>query len=84
MGLVILFAPRVLYAHYATLDRSWGPDPLTDQQVAGGVMWGAGDIILLVALVLAIAAWLRAEEKRSRRIEERAARRDERAPVESR
>jgi cytochrome c oxidase assembly factor CtaG len=84
VGLVILFAPGVLYPHYATLDRGWGPDPLTDQQAAGATMWGAGDVILLVALALAIAAWLRAEEKRSRRIERRAAGHDERAPVESR
>jgi putative copper resistance protein D len=83
VGLVILFAPRVLYAHYATLNRSWGPDPLTDQQVAGIVMWGAGDVILLAALVLAAAAWLQADEKRSRRIEARAALREERTAVES-
>jgi cytochrome c oxidase assembly factor CtaG len=83
VGLAIYFAPTVLYAHYATLNRTWGPDPFTDQQWAGVVMWGAGDVILLAALVLAIAAWLRADEKRSRSIEERAARRDERAPVES-
>jgi cytochrome c oxidase assembly factor CtaG len=84
VGLAIYFAPTVLYAHYATLIRTWGPDALTDQQVAGIVMWGAGDVILLGALVLAIAAWLRADERRSRSIEERAARHDERVPVESR
>jgi cytochrome c oxidase assembly factor CtaG len=83
VGLVIYFAPGVLYAHYATLDRTWGPDPFTDQQMAGIVMWGAGDVILLGALVLAIAAWLRADEKRSRGIEERAARLGARAPVET-
>ena len=84
VGLVILFAPTVLYAHYATLDRPWGPDPMTDQQVAGILMWGAGDVILLIGLVLAIAAWLGDSEKRSRRVEERAARRDEGVQVESR
>jgi cytochrome c oxidase assembly factor CtaG len=83
VGLALYFAPQVLYAHYATLGRTWGPDPLTDQQVAGIVMWGAGDVILLGALALAIAAWLRADEKRSRSIEERAARRDKRQSVES-
>jgi putative copper resistance protein D len=72
VGLAIYFAPAVLYAHYATLGRTWGLDAFTDQQVAGIVMWGAGDTILLAALVLAIGAWLRAEEKRSRRIERRA------------
>jgi putative copper resistance protein D len=83
VGLALYFAPQVLYAHYATLDRTWGPDPFTDQQVAGIVMWGAGDIILLAALVVAVAAWLRADEKQSRRTEERATRNVERAPVES-
>jgi putative copper resistance protein D len=72
VGLVIYFAPTILYPHYATLTRSWGPDPLTDQQLAGIIMWGVGDIILLGAMVLAMAAWLRDEELRSRRTEERA------------
>lgn len=76
VGLAIYFAPTVLYAHYATLDRTWGPDPFTDQQLAGIVMWGAGDTILLAALTLAIAAWLRAEERQTLRIEERATRRE--------
>lgn len=83
VGLAIYFAPNVLYAHYATLDRGWGPDPLTDQQFAGVLMWGLGDVILLGALTLAIAAWLKADEKRSQRAEERAARNVDRAPVES-
>ena len=84
VGLAIYFAPTVLYAHYATLDRTWGPDPFTDQQFAGIIMWGAGDIILLAALTLAIAAWLRADEQHSLRTEERAARHAEPAPIESR
>ncbi len=84
VGLAILFAPGILYPHYATLDRAWGPDPITDQQIAGIVMWGAGDVILLAALVLAVAAWLRADEKHHRRIEERSARVDQGTPVETR
>lgn len=84
VGLAIYFSPTVLYAHYATIERAWGPDPFTDQQVAGIVMWGAGDAILLTALVLAIAAWLRADEERSRIFDERARRREERASAESR
>ena len=82
VGLVIYFAPTVLYAHYATVTRGWGPDPFTDQQVAGIVMWGAGDVILVAAVVLAISAWLRADEKRSRIVEARGAL--ERGSVESR
>jgi cytochrome c oxidase assembly factor CtaG len=74
VGLAIYFASAVLYPHYLTLGRTWGPDPFTDQQLAGIVMWGVGDTILLGALVLVIAAWLRADEKQSRRSQEQAAR----------
>jgi putative copper resistance protein D len=83
VGLAIYFAPAVLYPHYATLIRTWGPDPLTDQQIAGVVMWGIGDVILLGALVLAAAAWLQADEMHSRRAREQAARNIERARIES-
>jgi cytochrome c oxidase assembly factor CtaG len=82
VGLAIYYAPAILYPHYALLGRTWGPDPLTDQQVAGIVMWGLGDVILLGAVVLAIEAWLRADEKRSRRTRERATHDVERASVE--
>jgi putative membrane protein len=82
VGLAIYFAPAILYPHYASLGRTWGPDPLTDQQLAGIVMWGLGDVILLGALVLAVEAWLRADEKRSRRSRERAAHDVERASLE--
>jgi putative copper resistance protein D len=73
VGLAIYFAPSILYPHYASLGRTWGPDPLTDQQLAGIVMWGVGDVILLGALILSVEAWLRADEKRSRRTRGRAA-----------
>ena len=82
VGLAIYFAPTILYPHYALLGRTWGPAPAIDQQVAGIVMWGIGDVILLGALVLAIEAWLRADEKRSRRKRERATHDVERASVE--
>lgn len=84
VGLAIYFSPTILYPHYALVGRTWGPDPLTDQQLAGIVMWGFGDVILLGALVLAVEAWLRADEKRSRRTREQATHDVERASVEGR
>ena len=67
LGLVIFSAPGVLYAHYATLVRSWGPTPLEDQQLAGGIMWAGGDLLFLFSLILALWVWLRAEEVEGRR-----------------
>jgi cytochrome c oxidase assembly factor CtaG len=73
VGLAIYFAPSVLYSHYATLTRTWGPSALTDQQLGGALMWGAGDVLLLGAVPLVVAAWMRAEERRTRAMDARRA-----------
>ena len=67
VGLAIYFAPGILYPHYATVDRPWGIDPLADQQIGGLVMWAAGDLLLLAAVTWVVAAWMRADARRSER-----------------
>ena len=69
LGLAIFSATTVLYPHYATLKRTWGPTPIDDQAMAGGIMWAGGDLAFLVALVLAVAVWLRSEEATARRVD---------------
>lgn len=69
LGLAIFSATTVLYRHYATLVRDWGQPPLEDQQWAGGIMWAGGDLVFLVAIVLAVGVWLRAEEAEGRRVD---------------
>jgi len=78
LALAIYSAAAPLYAHYATTTRSWGPTPLEDQQVAGGIMWLGGDLVFLTVVILLVASWMRHEERRTvgedRRLEgERAA-----------
>jgi putative copper resistance protein D len=75
LGLVIFSAETVLYAHYLTLERAWGPTPLDDQRLAGGFMWAGGDAAFVLALVLVVAAWLRHEERENLREDARLARR---------
>ena len=69
LGLAILSAPDVLYRHYATLERTWGPSPLADQQLAGGIMWAAGDILFFIPFLLAVAVWFRAEEQKGAQLD---------------
>lgn len=69
LGVAILFSGTVLYPHYATTGRPWGPTPLEDQQAAGAIMWGLGDAGFLLALLLATAAWMRHDEAVTRRRE---------------
>jgi putative copper resistance protein D len=71
LGLTIYSAPGVLYPHYSTLIRAWGPTPLVDQQLAGGIMWVFGDAAFLIAMLLAVWVWLRAEEREGRRVDAR-------------
>jgi putative copper resistance protein D len=72
LAVAVLGAGAPLYQHYATLIRSWGPTPLADQQTAGGIMWLVGDLIFLGAILLLVAGWMRAEERKSAQFDRRA------------
>jgi putative copper resistance protein D len=58
LAVTILNASDVLYPHYATLVRSWGPSALVDQGIAGGLMWICGDILFLTSMGLILAGWM--------------------------
>lgn len=38
LGLLLALIPRAIYPFYVHAPRTWGPDPLTDQQIAGVTM----------------------------------------------
>jgi putative copper resistance protein D len=73
LSVVLLNAQTVLYPHYATLVRSWGPPPLVDQQLAAGIMWVAGDLIFLSAIMAILVGWSRAEARDAPRADRQAA-----------
>ena len=52
-------------------DIGWLPDPLADQQVAGGIAWGFGEIPALVVMGVLIVQWIRSDEKDARRFDRR-------------
>jgi cytochrome c oxidase assembly factor CtaG len=65
LAVAIYAAPEALYHHYVTAIRSWGPTPLADQQLAGGIMWLGGDMAFLGAVMLLVLAWMRDEQRRT-------------------
>ncbi len=66
LGLALFRATTILYPHYATLDRTWGPTPMADQQLAGGIMWVGGDLLFLFAVIATTLAWAMYEERQSK------------------
>jgi cytochrome c oxidase assembly factor CtaG len=81
LAVAIFMAGAPLYRHYATSARTWGPTPLADQQMAGGIMWVGGDLVFMVVLMLFVWIWMKDDERRAvgedRRLEaERSAIRD--------
>jgi len=83
LALSIYDTKRVLYSHYETTLRSWGPTPLEDQQLAGITMWVVGDILFLAAVAFVIAAWVKHEEREGKR-QDRARAREKARELESR
>jgi putative membrane protein len=63
LGLALYSATDVLYPHYETVERAWGPSPLADQQMAAIMMWIGGEAIVLVALAIAAVAWMRHDDR---------------------
>ena len=65
LAVTILNSSVVLYQHYATLGRTWGPTVLEDQQIAGGLMWITGDILFLVGLAAILAGWMAHDQRQT-------------------
>jgi putative membrane protein len=67
LGVAIMGASRVLYPHYQTNVRDWGPSVLADQSAGGILMWVMGDMVFLIAMGIVVAAWVRYEDRRTAR-----------------
>ena len=63
LGVAIMNSGRVLAPTLATFQRSWGPTPLADQQTGGAILWGAGDLIAITAVLGILISWASYEEK---------------------
>jgi putative copper resistance protein D len=73
LAVVLLNVSTVLYPHYESIARSWGPTPLEDQRLAAGIMWIAGDAVFIAALVAIVYGWMRAEGRDMPRTDRKAA-----------
>lgn len=59
LSALLTFAPTPWYGGYAETAPLWGLDPLTDQQLAGLVMWIPGGLVYTAAALVVLTGWLR-------------------------
>ena len=71
LGVALMGASTVLYPHYLSNLRAWGPTALADQSLGGILMWVGGDIVFLTAMGAVVAAWVRHEDRKTARLDAR-------------
>lgn len=54
LAAILTFSPRVIYSHYETAPNVFGVDPLTDQSLAGAIMWVPMAVSFLIAIVVVV------------------------------
>lgn len=66
VGIVLLQATRDPFPMMMTMHPAWAPDPLTDVHTAGGLMWAAGDGLMMFAAVGLMISVVTSPGKRER------------------
>ena len=56
---------------YRGLSETWLPDPAKDQHLAGGLLWGSGDLIGLSFFAVLFVQWVRSSMKEAEREDRR-------------
>jgi cytochrome c oxidase assembly factor CtaG len=70
LGALVTFAAHPLYSVYASAPRLLGVlTPMTDQQLAGLIMWLVMDIPLLIGISILFFRWMRQQEREQERQE---------------
>jgi len=63
IGLLLALIPRAIYSFYANAPRTWGPQPLQDQQIAGISMAFEQAAVFFAVFTLYLRRFLREEQR---------------------
>jgi putative copper resistance protein D len=72
LGVTIMsMSTLIAGGYYPGLHRLWPPTPVRDQTVAGGILWGSGDIVGLVIFLVLFVQWVRESQREAVRVDRR-------------
>ena len=77
LGLTIMGQQTLIAGDwYLNMGRAWGLSPAADQQLAGGILWAAGEIVSILIFIALTVQWSRASDREARRIDRQLDRED--------
>jgi len=69
-GLAVMNSTTLLLADwFGAMGRTWGEDPLTDQQTGGAIAWGLGELPTAAITLIVAIQWARSDERDARRLD---------------
>ena len=70
LGISIMTSRTVIAGdYYRALGRPWPPGLMHDQQIGGGLLWSAGDLVGLLVFAALFVQWSRADDREAARID---------------
>ena len=81
LGSLFYEPSQVMFEQLQRTPRFWGPGPLMNQQIAGAIMFIAGEMLGLIATIAAAFAWANADEREAKRQDARMDREKARARI---
>ncbi len=69
VGLTLSLETSEIFPAFSAEHRTWGPSLLTDLHIGGVIMWVGGDVLMMLALIPVVVAWVRREERHATRFD---------------
>jgi cytochrome c oxidase assembly factor CtaG len=63
VGLTLSLEQTEIFPAFTAEHRTWGPSLVTDLHIGGVIMWVGGDVLMMLALIPVVVAWVRREEQ---------------------
>lgn len=62
---------------FGAMGRTWGPPPLEDQQIGGGIAWSLGELPTIALAITVAIQWSRSDTREQKRVDRNADRTDD-------
>ncbi|PFG30236.1 bifunctional copper resistance protein CopD/cytochrome c oxidase assembly protein [Paramicrobacterium agarici] len=77
-GLSIMMSTGLFAADwFGAMGRTWGPTPLEDQYIGGGIAWSVGEIPTIILAIIVAVQWAKSDTREQKRLDRAEARSDD-------